>query len=160
MTKHAQNQFNNGLEDAATRHGVFCDTRSEIERYYEGRDLPAKKTAQGVQAYTPPETEQEQPVITLAMKRYFAAGSVTTAWACFFSLCEHGAFTAAASVLGWVVAGGCGLAFVSALFRNCFSWSPAPSAGDSFGGSANAGQNINVVVNVAGQTVTTNTNQK
>lgn len=133
MTQHAQN-FNNGLEDAATRYGVFLDTRSEIERYVEEKHLVRPK--QSVAPYTPPEpeTEQEQPVITLTMKRYFAAGTVTTAWACFFSLCEHGAFTAAASVLGWVVAGGCGLAFVSALFRNCFTWSP--SAGSCAGGSS------------------------
>lgn len=60
MTKHAQH-FNNGLEDAATRHGVFCDTRSEIERYHEARDLPARKTAQGVHAYTEPETPTIEP---------------------------------------------------------------------------------------------------
>ena len=58
---HNAHDFNNGLEDAATRHGVFHDTRSEFERYREGRDLPAKKTAQSVQAYTPPETPVIEP---------------------------------------------------------------------------------------------------
>lgn len=61
MTQNAHD-FNNGLEDAATRNGVFPDTRSEFERYREGRDLPAKKTAQRVQAYTEPtETQSIEP---------------------------------------------------------------------------------------------------
>jgi hypothetical protein len=168
---NAQNQFNNGLEDAATRHGVFCDTRTEFERYREGRDLPAKKTAQSVQPYTPPENHTIQPykspahaildlVIALAppVVGIVAVGGVlwVVVAACAAAV---GAVTAFISAYALPIGGGL-TALVFLVLAGFGAKAGSEGGSDSGSAAKPSGQNINVTVNVTGGNVTTNTNHK
>ncbi len=170
MTQHAQQNFNNGLEDAATRHGVFPDTRTEFERYREGRDLPAKKTAQSIKAYTPPEKPTIQPykspahaildlVVALAppVVGIVAVGGIlwVVVAACAAAV---GAVTAFVSAYALPIGGG--LTALVFLVLAVFGAKVGSGGGSDSGSAAKpGGQNVNININVAGGTVTTNQNK-
>jgi len=92
---------------------------TDLERYFRDRDTPAPYVA-------PPHVESEvQTVVTLEMKRYFAAGGFTTFCVVVIAAAEQGAFAAAATAGGYIafVGGGIGVAWV--VLRSCFTWTPS-----------------------------------
>lgn len=93
-----------------------------------------------LQPYTPPVDNAPEPVVTLSMKRYFAAGSFTTVCFVVIAAAEQGAFAAAASIGGYIVAIGGGLVVVVAALRSCLVWTPS-GAGDSGNGQSKTGGN-------------------
>lgn len=171
MTHHAQKYQNEGLESAATQHGMFPDTRSEFERYQAEKHLPAKKTAQGVQAYTEQETPTIEPykspahaildlVIALAppVVGIVAVGGIlwVVVAACAAAV---GAVTAFVSAYALPIGGGLTALVFLVLF--VFGAKVGSEGGSDSGSAAKpSGQNVNININVAGGTVTTNTNQK
>lgn len=93
-----------------------------------------------LQSYVPPVDNAPEPVVTLSMKRYFAVGSFTTVCFLVIAAAEQGAFAAAASVGGYIVAIGGGLAIVVAALRSCLVWTPS-GASDSGNGKSKTGGN-------------------
>lgn len=112
----------------AHQEGLSIPDRVDLIRM---RDVKAAKLVK----YVEPQGSGVEPVVTLPMKRYFAAGSVTTVWLCVFSLVEQGVLSGCAIFLGWVVAGGCAVGIVSIVLKSCLTWTPsgASYAGNSQG---------------------------
>lgn len=112
-------------------------TGSELtpyERYRIGRDTPAPYVP------NPPAQQSEaKPVISLEMKRYFAAGGFTTFCVVVIAAAEQGAFAAAAAVGGYIALVGAGIGVAWVVLRACFTWTPASDAGN--GQSKTGGNN-------------------
>lgn len=151
---HNAQYQNQGLEDAARRHGVSLsetEVMRELERINERGQL-----ARLNQVYAEPVQPETRPVITLEMKQGGAAiGFVTFCIVCIHAAAQ-GAFTAALAVAGYGIAGAVAIGGGWMILKTCFSYTP--SGGDC-GNNAPGGSNqpINVTVNVAGNTVNTTT---
>lgn len=115
-----QNQNTFQVEEWSDAHqeGLSIPDRVNLIRM---EDVKAAKLVK----YAEPQRSSVEPVVTLPMKRYFAAGSFTTFCIVVIAAAEQGAFAAAASIGGYIVfiGGGVGIAF--ALIRSCFVWTPS-----------------------------------
>ena len=132
-----QHEFNQGFQEAAKRHGQ--SVLNEMDRINERCDLERATRAQVVKYV---ETEREipapAPVVTLEMKRYFAAGGFTTFCVVAMSLAEQGAFKVAAAMGGSILAVGGAIGLVWIILKSCFTWTP--NSTESKPGGAGSGQ--------------------
>jgi len=136
------NDFNAGMTAEAQRHGLRPLTPIEQE-IIAVRHAPPKPCP-----YVPPADEPE-PVVTLSMKRYFAAGTVTAGWVVVIAAATSASATVFApvvSAVAWIVGGAVSLGVAAKVLRMLFTASET-----SQGGNTTTAQNVNVTVNVGGQ---------
>lgn len=131
-----QNQNTFQVEEWTEAHqeGLSIPDRVNLIRM---EDVKAAKLVK----YIEPQSSGVEPVVTLPMKRYFAAGGFTTFCIVVIAAAEQGAFAAAASIGGYIVfiGGGVGIAF--ALIRSCFVWTHGGASSDGNGQSKSGGNN-------------------